>query len=716
MIGRRGLTLLELMLTLALSLILLGVAAMPRGGQGSTSQGLAQLLAEELRGARIRAITSGKSVALVLPTRSGQLSHSQSYYILEGFSAPTVSRVVNLAGEFPRASLFMGVWPLNSLSLRNPGLLNTAIPGSSGLLSDSFDASRWLPAGFSDFALIFTPSGGVTSNGLTSFDGDYHILVGQGVTYDAASSPPPGAPLPQYPIAYRVPRAAGLPWTVNVSRTGSVTINEGVTGSSGVQVSNRPLDSGSNPAPPRLSAAANHPPSLVGEVDFWPKGAADTLPTGATATLAEAGHMTMRVRAKDIDGDTLWLKWNCTSGRLSGGAQEIRMEPVDWSGKDRVWEGVWEWYPPAGNWSASDLTFQVSDRRGGTFSGNLGAGSRVAQLAPGKLAYIRDDAEVCVCKPDGTSVLSYAPDLNSSYDQYYWSAVLSPDGSRVALTLERSPVDSETSNSGVVIMSSDLRITHQSNLNDQVDPYEFPSWNQTGTRLGVVRSQTTADGDVVCSNVTDMKTNAQNAGGRVATTTRQVSNFSYSIAGDKYCYVITDWALPPAHCSSIMVGAVGGSEKDLLHNTPTPSFLDNLAEPCFNWNGSKIIFREGNATLKMIDSTGGTSSALTSSGTAGYWPVCSPHDNKVAFLGDLDGRLYVSTLGGVAHAVSAGYLPDTMAWAPDGSQLVFSADIGGDTDADANYELFRVNADGSNLVNLTNTPSRSEYCPSWSQR
>ena len=713
MIARRGLSLLELMLTIGLALLLLGVAVVPRGGKGASSQGLAQMLAEELRASRIRAMTTGKPVALVLPTDNGSVSHSQSFYIMEGFSAPSVSRVVNFAGEFPRSSLFIGVWDLSVLQLRNPFLQNTARPPATGLLADGFDPAQWLPANFKDFALIFTPSGGVTSNGLTNFDGDYHVLVSQGVTY-AAGPMPAGAPLPQYPIAYRRPSSAGLPWTVNVSRTGSITVTAGVTGAASVQTTAHPLESGPRPAPPRLSAGPNRVPVLV-EVESRPEAVPGTLPAGASASLGSDGHLTLRVRAKDPDGDTLWLKWSCSLGKLSGGTQETRMEPGELVNRERIWEGTWEWVPPTGNWNTADLTFQVSDRRGGLVTGNLGSTPRVAQLAPGKLAFVRDDAEVCVCKPDGTSVLSYAADDNGHYTDNFWTVVFSPDGSRMALGVDRWDLVNDTDKTRIAVMSSDLRLTHETGLNDEWDSYEIPSWNPTGTRLGAIRTKYTTDADVICSNITDLKPNAQLGPVRVGTSNKAINYFSYSPAGNKYCYLTYDTSLPEPNNSSIMVGTIGGAEMDLLQGTPTPQFADDVSSPSFSTSGNRIVFRQGPSGLKVIPSTGGAITDL-GTGTSGYWPVWAPRGNKVAYFGT-DERLYVVEVGGTPLAVSAGYLPYSLAWSPDATQLAFSADLFGDADEENyNLEIFRVNSDGSNLVNLTNTADAWEDYPAWSQR
>ena len=51
------------------------------------------------------------------------------------------------------------------------------------------------------------------------------------------------------------------------------------------------------------------------------------------------------------------------------------------------------------------------------------------------------------------------------------------------------------------------------------------------------------------------------------------------------------------------------------------------------------------------------------------------------------------------------------AWSPDGSRIAFSSDRNGNRDGD--FDIWVMNADGSEAVSLTNTPSR-ETQPDWS--
>ena len=47
------------------------------------------------------------------------------------------------------------------------------------------------------------------------------------------------------------------------------------------------------------------------------------------------------------------------------------------------------------------------------------------------------------------------------------------------------------------------------------------------------------------------------------------------------------------------------------------------------------------------------------------------------------------------------------AWSPDGTRIAF------DTDRDGNREIYLMDPDGGNLVNLTRNPA-PDYSPSWS--
>ncbi|MBN1658577.1 MAG: PD40 domain-containing protein, partial [Anaerolineae bacterium] len=48
-------------------------------------------------------------------------------------------------------------------------------------------------------------------------------------------------------------------------------------------------------------------------------------------------------------------------------------------------------------------------------------------------------------------------------------------------------------------------------------------------------------------------------------------------------------------------------------------------------------------------------------------------------------------------------------WSPDGKRIAF------DSDRDGNWEIYVMNADGSEQVNLTQSPDEQDHFPAWGQ-
>jgi Tol biopolymer transport system component len=54
-------------------------------------------------------------------------------------------------------------------------------------------------------------------------------------------------------------------------------------------------------------------------------------------------------------------------------------------------------------------------------------------------------------------------------------------------------------------------------------------------------------------------------------------------------------------------------------------------------------------------------------------------------------------------------------WSPDGSRIAFASSMGGSTPfGDPDYDVFVIDADGSDEVNLTHSPDINEGYPTWS--
>jgi Tol biopolymer transport system component len=145
---------------------------------------------------------------------------------------------------------------------------------------------------------------------------------------------------------------------------------------------------------------------------------------------------------------------------------------------------------------------------------------------------------------------------------------------------------------------------------------------------------------------------------------------------------------------------------------------DTFAEgnPAWSPDGSKIAFRRSSHTFEggglftaNVDGTG-----LVLVHAYGDQPAWSPDGSRIAFTdiasSGTGNSLYLADPDGsaVTELTSVGS-PDDPAWSPDGARIAYGG-VGPD-----NQEIFVVNADGSNPVNITQTPAPlGEIQPAWS--
>jgi TolB protein len=103
---------------------------------------------------------------------------------------------------------------------------------------------------------------------------------------------------------------------------------------------------------------------------------------------------------------------------------------------------------------------------------------------------------------------------------------------------------------------------------------------------------------------------------------------------------------------------------------------------------------------------------LTNSTGNDYGPTWSPDGAKVLFASDRAGGrdVYVINVDGTGEQrLTTNGLSDIAVWSPDGSKVAHSQSTGPNGEMD----IFTMNPDGSNPVNITNDPS-SDDMPSWS--
>jgi prepilin-type N-terminal cleavage/methylation domain-containing protein len=368
---RRGMSLLEIMVTLGLIALMAvalgqGFQSLGRGRQGVRAE--AEQLAELLRSLRQQAIAQSRPVGLGLaaaqPVTTG-------YYILEGETLPKIVR----RKELP-ISLCGGSWPELSF------VAGTGRP----LLGAGYSLAQWRPPQPTDGLLMFLPSGEMCTN-LPTFQGQVALVLGR---------------------AIRASRVAGgneiqqvqEPAVIWCSALGEIRLDQGLLGAPGRAVAQ--LTGSPSATPPGLTRAANRNPTFVtlpthgSPLQISPPPNSYTLGTvapGRTGTLRLDRYVSLKVSARDPDGDTLYCRWTARgdSGRFTKqGEVKMHYEPsLD------CWQGTLAWHSPI-TAAANDnyqLEAEVVDLRGGSarLSGSLAGGGNFQMLTPGKLAYSRQN-------------------------------------------------------------------------------------------------------------------------------------------------------------------------------------------------------------------------------------------------------------------------------------------------------------------------------------
>jgi Tol biopolymer transport system component len=150
--------------------------------------------------------------------------------------------------------------------------------------------------------------------------------------------------------------------------------------------------------------------------------------------------------------------------------------------------------------------------------------------------------------------------------------------------------------------------------------------------------------------------------------------------------------------------------------------LDDPAVPDFNprWSadGSQIMFisgRAGKYQVFLMNADGSDVVQVTAGGSSITNASLSPDGNRIAFTYPQGGKftdLYVIGKDGspdsVVRLTQDATFDDGTAWSPDGEKIFFYSDRSG------NYDLWMINADGTNPVQLTDDEYYDVYPDYWS--
>jgi Tol biopolymer transport system component len=142
-------------------------------------------------------------------------------------------------------------------------------------------------------------------------------------------------------------------------------------------------------------------------------------------------------------------------------------------------------------------------------------------------------------------------------------------------------------------------------------------------------------------------------------------------------------------------------------------------EPWFSPDGKQLAFnttRDGDNAIYIMNSQDGSSPTRVNTGFSySTWPAWSPDGKKLAFVYLDNNESGVATVDlatldvkKLTHDPCPGdscSISERPSWSPDSKKIVYE---------NYAFDIYTINADGTNPVNLTNTASIKETDPAWS--
>ncbi len=312
-------------------------------------------------------------------------------------------------------------------------------------------------------------------------------------------------------------------------------------------------------------------------------------------------------------------------------------------------------------------------------------------------SHIDDNLEIYIMNADGSNPTRLtdnpAADLISTF---------SPDGTRIAFDSDRD------GNWEIYVMKADG--SNQTRLTNNPARDMFPSWSLDGTRI-VFQSNRDGNWEIYTMNADGSNPK------RLTDNPAYDGNPCWSPDSNRIVFV----SGRDKTRGEIYIMNTDGSNQARLTDNPA-----GIGNPWWSPDGTKIAFnsnRDGNQEIYTMNADGSNPTRLTDNPANDGGPSWSPDGQKIAFSSDrdFDTEVYIMNADGSnpVNLTNNAPVDETFGLAPlPRSELnldvipyriVFESFR--ETDGKENWEICLIDADGSNLINLTNSPEIDEMYP-----